>query len=138
MLWELIQVNNDWEIRPTKHQFIHQEQAMTENWAADVRKYVPNDADEKAIAGIVRSACRIGPSQAITSSGWRDPMLTCVKIEKGARTHPLLPLRGCTHGFPRATRRSSRGWRGCAHAPASSPGCKYPGESSMAGPQRIE
>ena len=26
---------------------------MTENWAADVRKYVPN-ADEKAIAGIVR------------------------------------------------------------------------------------
>ena len=26
---------------------------MTENWAADVRKYVPS-ADEKAIAGIVR------------------------------------------------------------------------------------
>ena len=26
---------------------------MTEDWAADVRKYVPN-ADEKAIAGIVR------------------------------------------------------------------------------------
>ena len=26
---------------------------MPENWAADVRKYVPN-ADEKAIAGIVR------------------------------------------------------------------------------------
>jgi len=42
MLWELIQVNNDWEIRPTKHQFIHQEQAMTENWAADVKKYVPS------------------------------------------------------------------------------------------------
>ena len=55
MLWELIQVNSDWEIRiwTTKHQFIEQEQAMTENWAADVGKYVPN-ADEKAIAGIVR------------------------------------------------------------------------------------
>ena len=26
---------------------------MTENWAADVKRYVPN-ADEKAIAGIVR------------------------------------------------------------------------------------
>jgi len=51
-------------------------------------------------------------------------MLTYIKIEKGARTHPLLPLRDCTHCFPRVS--SDRpliveGWRGCAHAPASSP-----------------
>jgi len=43
-------------------------------------------------------------------------MLTYVKIEKGARTHPLLPLRDCTHCFPRVS--SDRpliveGWRGC-------------------------
>jgi hypothetical protein len=30
-------------------------------------------------------------------------MLTYVKSEKGARTHPLLPLRDCTHCFPRVS-----------------------------------
>jgi hypothetical protein len=65
---------------------------MAENWAADVRKYVP-DANEKAIAGIVKY-CGIAPQKRDSSlescrcsdeSGAIDPVANSRRADRSGR-----------------------------------------------------
>jgi hypothetical protein len=48
----MIQINDNKEL-PSNGRAAPREEAMNEDWAADVKKYAP-DADNKVIAGIVR------------------------------------------------------------------------------------